>query len=205
MWSSVWSKVEMIYICCSWCPCHPIIFCFIKILSGLTFLVPAYSGCPGREVIKWVSVDRSTELRFYVQWHKIGPFGDVLPSQSLKKLNITQQKHIRANRLQHKIARLECGPMPSVMVALLNIGVYVLNATKFGSRPLLKCRAVMLPKYESAKLGGCKVNNAKWILHLAKFRNVARSPENVYVVYQHRRRPNTMQTLVGFCWVMSLQ
>jgi len=36
----------------------------------------------------------------------------------------------------------------------------VLNAVKFGSCPLLKCRTVMLPKYESARLGGCKVNFA---------------------------------------------
>jgi len=36
----------------------------------------------------------------------------------------------------------------------------VLNAAKFGSRPLLKCRAVTLPKYESLRLGGCKVNSA---------------------------------------------
>jgi len=36
----------------------------------------------------------------------------------------------------------------------------VLNAAKFGSRPLLKCRAATLPKYESARLGGCKVNFA---------------------------------------------
>ena len=36
----------------------------------------------------------------------------------------------------------------------------VLNAATFGSRPLLKCRAVTLPKYERARLGGCKVNFA---------------------------------------------
>jgi len=36
----------------------------------------------------------------------------------------------------------------------------VLNAAKFGSRPLLQCRAVTLPKYKSASLGGCKVNFA---------------------------------------------
>jgi len=36
----------------------------------------------------------------------------------------------------------------------------VLNAAKFGSRPLLKCRAVTLPKSESARLGGRKVNFA---------------------------------------------
>ena len=37
----------------------------------------------------------------------------------------------------------------------------VLNAAEFGWRPLLKCRAVTLPKYESARLGGCKVNFAR--------------------------------------------
>jgi len=36
----------------------------------------------------------------------------------------------------------------------------VFNAAKFDSRPLLKCRAVTVPKYESARLGGCKVNFA---------------------------------------------
>ena len=36
----------------------------------------------------------------------------------------------------------------------------VLNAAKFGSRPLLKCHTVMLPEYKSARLGGCKVNFA---------------------------------------------
>jgi len=36
----------------------------------------------------------------------------------------------------------------------------LLNAAKYGLRPLLKYRAVTLPKYESARLGGCKVNVA---------------------------------------------
>ena len=46
----------MICMWSSWCHCHPIIFCIIKIQIGLTFLVAAYPGCPGKEVIKWVSV-----------------------------------------------------------------------------------------------------------------------------------------------------
>ena len=51
--------------------------------------------------------------------------------------------------------------MPNVMVTPAEYRWRpVLNATKFGSRPLLKCRAVMLPKYESARLGGCEVNFA---------------------------------------------
>ena len=36
----------------------------------------------------------------------------------------------------------------------------VLNAAKFGSHTLLKCRAVTPPKYESERVGGCKVNFA---------------------------------------------
>ena len=36
----------------------------------------------------------------------------------------------------------------------------MLNDAKFGSCPLLKCRAVMLPKYKSARLGGRKLNFA---------------------------------------------
>jgi len=34
-WLSVWSEVQMICIWSSWCQCHPIISCFIKIRSGL--------------------------------------------------------------------------------------------------------------------------------------------------------------------------
>jgi len=28
--------------------------CSIKIQIGFTFLVPAYSGCPGKEAVKWL-------------------------------------------------------------------------------------------------------------------------------------------------------
>jgi len=49
-WLSVWNEVQMICILIwsRWCYCHPIISCFIKIQIGLTFLVPAYQGCPGK-------------------------------------------------------------------------------------------------------------------------------------------------------------
>jgi len=50
--------------------------------------------------------------------------------------------------------------MPNTMVALQNIRRPVLNAAKFGSHTLLKCRAVTPPKYESERVGGCKVNFA---------------------------------------------
>ena len=35
---------------------HPVISCFIKIQIGVTFLVPAYPGCPGKEAVKPVSL-----------------------------------------------------------------------------------------------------------------------------------------------------
>jgi len=37
-------------------PLHLIISCFIKIQIRLTFLVPAYPGCPVKEAIKQLSV-----------------------------------------------------------------------------------------------------------------------------------------------------
>ena len=37
-WLSVWSEVQVICISSSWCHCHSIISCFIKIQIGLTFL-----------------------------------------------------------------------------------------------------------------------------------------------------------------------
>jgi len=41
-WLSVWSEVQVICIWPSWCHCHPIISCFIKIQNGLPF----WSGLP---------------------------------------------------------------------------------------------------------------------------------------------------------------
>jgi len=52
---SVWSEVLVICIWSSWCLCHPDISCFIKIQNGFTFLVPDYSGCPGKDAVKRVS------------------------------------------------------------------------------------------------------------------------------------------------------
>jgi len=51
-WLSVWNEVQMICIWFCWCHCHPIISCSSKIQIGLTFLVPAYPGCPGKKAIK---------------------------------------------------------------------------------------------------------------------------------------------------------
>jgi len=61
-WLSVCTEVQMICMWSSWCHCHPIISCVIKIQIGLTFLMPAYPGCPGKEADKQVSVCYSCQL-----------------------------------------------------------------------------------------------------------------------------------------------
>jgi len=43
------------------CHYHPIISCSIKIQTGLTFRVPAYPGCPGKETVKRESVYLTTK------------------------------------------------------------------------------------------------------------------------------------------------
>jgi len=50
-WFCIWS---------SWCHCHPIISFFIKIQTGLIFLVTAYPGCPWKQAIKRVCLSRWT-------------------------------------------------------------------------------------------------------------------------------------------------
>jgi len=45
----VWIEVQMIFIWSADATATPIISCFIKIQIGLTFLVPAYPGCSGKE------------------------------------------------------------------------------------------------------------------------------------------------------------
>jgi len=55
-WLSVWTKLVNDLQWSSGYHCHPIVSCFIKIQIGLTFLMPAYPGCPGKEAVKRVSV-----------------------------------------------------------------------------------------------------------------------------------------------------
>ena len=57
--TGVWSKVQMICIWPSWCHCHSIVSCFIKIQHGFTCLVPAYSGCPGKRLLNGCSSSSS--------------------------------------------------------------------------------------------------------------------------------------------------
>ena len=51
-WRGVWIEVQMICRWSSWCQCHLINTCFIKIQNGLTFLVPAYRGWHRKEAGK---------------------------------------------------------------------------------------------------------------------------------------------------------
>jgi len=48
-WLSVWSEVQRICVWSSCCHCHPIVSRFIKIQIDLTFLVPAYPDCRGKD------------------------------------------------------------------------------------------------------------------------------------------------------------
>jgi len=102
----------------SWCHCH-IVSCFIKIQTGITFLVPAYPGCPGKEAIKRVSVC----------------------------LSYNSKKQIKT-RMWANVQR-DGRPAEYRWCSLL-------NAAKFGWRPLLECRAVTMPRRESrSNLQGC--------------------------------------------------
>ena len=46
--------------------------------------------------------------------------------------------------------------------------------------------------------------DAKWILHVTKFVHGAKA-QNVYIVYQLRRRPKLVQSLIGLRWATSVQ
>ena len=73
---------------------------------------------------------------------------------SLPTLSNSNDIHVLLSKkpssvLQQKLTKLECGSVPNVMAALPNIGGVLFNAAKFSSRPVLECRAVMLPRCET--------------------------------------------------------
>ena len=72
-WLSLCSDVQMTCIWPSWCHCHTVISCFIKIQIGLIFLPPAYPGCAEKEAVKWVSKfwKRTGKMSFLSQCHTI--------------------------------------------------------------------------------------------------------------------------------------
>jgi len=55
--AGIWSR---------WCHCNPIISCFVEFQIGLFFLMPAYPGCPGTEVIKWLSFQMKVNLNVFL-------------------------------------------------------------------------------------------------------------------------------------------
>ena len=52
--------------------------CFIKIQSGLTVLVPAYAGCPGKEAAKCLFVCQFRLALLSLMFSKVDPGGWVL-------------------------------------------------------------------------------------------------------------------------------
>jgi len=81
--------------------------------------------------------------------------------------------------------------MPNVMAALLNIGGALCSTPQ----------SLADAHYWNAVQQCCQNRTVQVLdlrtLHLAKFRYEARTPENVYMVYQPRRWPNIVQSLVG--------
>jgi len=69
-WLSLCSKVQMMCIWSSWCYCHPIISCFIKIQNGYTFLMLAYPDCPEKQAIKCRDVTESAKIWIRQMWKK---------------------------------------------------------------------------------------------------------------------------------------
>jgi len=61
-WLSVRNEVQMICIWSSWCHCHLITSCFIKIQIGLAIWAPAYPCYPGKEAVKRMSVCLSVSM-----------------------------------------------------------------------------------------------------------------------------------------------
>jgi len=72
--------------------------------------------------------------------HYCSPFWALLPSPQ-QKLQIAQLSFCRAHQVyvssRRKNSKLECGPMPNVVVALPNIGGAFCSMLQFGWRPLL--------------------------------------------------------------------
>jgi len=93
------------------------------------------------------------------------------------------------------------GPMPNVMAALQNIGGALWESSVIPlfvpRRKVWLMPAAGVPCSNAAKTGnarrGCKVNFAPGKIPLW-----GKSPENVYIVYQPRRRTNIVQSLVDF-------
>ena len=66
------SKVQMICTWCRWCRRHPIVSCFVKILTGLTFL-PAYPSCPGKEALNRCLSDCRETCFMWGWWDEVQP------------------------------------------------------------------------------------------------------------------------------------
>ena len=95
--------------------------------------------------------------------------------------------------IQTNIQTLECGPIPSEGTQTRSdssVILFLIRCRKVWVTSTASTRVVTLPIYENAILGR-KVHIAPDKIPLG-----SRDPENVYIVYQPRRRPNIVQSLV---------
>ena len=88
-----------------------------------------------------VSVVKVLFMLYTLDWH-----GENLTYLTLRSIDSSNPFY----------GKLECGPMPNVMVALPNIGGALCSTPQFGWRPQLECRAVTLPRRQPRwNLQGC--------------------------------------------------
>ena len=105
-WLYVCSEVQVICIWSSWCHCHSIISCFIKIQNGFfTFLVLSYPGCPGKEAVKCFFLFFLPSVAFGgLVWIAISLFVNL----SLCLLSARKHKRRVRHKTDMRVARVIC-------------------------------------------------------------------------------------------------
>ena len=92
-WLSVWNEMLVV----RWCHCHPIISCFISIKIGLTFLVPAYPGCPRKKPLNGcLSVlCKDSDISFLLSHSKFVDKERMIPTLVVVWLVLASESHCR--------------------------------------------------------------------------------------------------------------
>ena len=106
-WLSVCSKMQMIclwLLWSSWCYCHPIISCFIKIQIGLTFMVPTCSDCTEKRPLNVLHVNFTS----FTAWSLCNGW----VSRFLISISLTMYPIMSCWKaswpMQHKVQTLDC-------------------------------------------------------------------------------------------------
>ena len=98
----------MICIWSSWCHYHPVISCFIAIQNGLSFLVPAYWGCPGKKPLNGYL----SYVQILKYWSQI-----VFPTEPFLCLCTTFKKLLLVRQFRY-YSRKQSAPKPCWLLSL---------------------------------------------------------------------------------------